>query len=171
MVTLENNQLREAVTLQAMQPTPVNLAYHFMHPWAPTAKFYLGELLDGTEVHGEFIGDRKHRIAQPTRWSALFDETLGTGAVTYVVAAPQQPGHWQTNYWDIDDVYRKHYFVTFQNQTIPVGQEFHYEIITAPFTAKKGTWAVEARQLAKKLASQTASRQKPETATPGAGEN
>jgi hypothetical protein len=71
-----------------------------------------------------------------------------------VVQAPTQPGHWQTNYWDIDEVYRKHYFVTFKGQTIPVGEKFRYEVITAPFAATLETWKAEARQLARQLASE-----------------
>jgi hypothetical protein len=62
VVTVENNRLREAVTLTATEPTPINVAYHFMHPWAPTARHFLGELQDGTELQGEFVGDRKHRF-------------------------------------------------------------------------------------------------------------
>ena len=66
------------------------------------------------------------------RWSAIYDASTGKGAVTYVLDAPADDD-WRTRYWDVPDVYRKHYLATFLNKTVPVGREFRYRVVVVPF--------------------------------------
>jgi hypothetical protein len=146
-IEARDNRLLEDVRLRADQPTPVKLIYHFMHPWTFTATEYLAELPDGTRMEGAFCGDHKFRVDRPTRWSAIYDGPSSKGAVTCVLAAPTDDD-WRTRYWDISDRYRKHYFVTFQNKTVPANREFHYQVLTIPFAAPHAAWKTTATRLA-----------------------
>ncbi len=146
-IRIHDNRIVEEVRLTADKATPVNLVYHFMHPWTATATEYAAELLDGTRIEGVFDGDRKQKIDQATRWSAIYDGPSGKGAVTYVLDAPENDD-WRTRYWDVPDRYRKHYLVTFLGRTVPEGQEFRYRIVTVPFEAEAGDWKMEAARVA-----------------------
>jgi hypothetical protein len=147
IIEARDNRILEDVRLRAEQPTPVKLIYHFMHPWTFTATEYLAELPDGTRMEGAFCGDHKFRVDRPTRWSAIYDGPSAKGAITCVLAAPEGDD-WRTRYWDISDRYRKHYFVTFQNKTVPAKREFHYQVLTMPFAAPAAAWKVTAARLA-----------------------
>ncbi len=136
----------EDVELQAETPTPVNLIYHFMHPWTPAMTHFFAETMDGREVFGEFDDDKRQEIDQPTRWSAVYNADERNGVFTGVLIAP--PAHWRTRYWDVPDRYRKHYFTTFMDETIPPGPVFHYRIVTIPFEAPLESWKSLARELA-----------------------
>lgn len=146
-VEVGDNRIVEQVRLTAAQPTPVKLIYHFMHPWTFTATEYLAELRDGSRLEGPFVGDHKFRVDRATRWSAIYDGPTGKGAVTYVLDAPQDDD-WRTRYWDISDRYRKHYFVTFMDKTVPAGREFLYRVVTVPFEALGPRWKAEAGRVA-----------------------
>ncbi|MEZ5947937.1 MAG: hypothetical protein R3C12_01610 [Planctomycetaceae bacterium] len=147
-ILVTQGKIYESVRLVADEATPVSLIYHFMHPWVPSARDYLAETWEGQEISGRFDGDRGQKIDQPTRWSALHDPETNTGAVTCVLEAPAEAGHWRTRYWDIDKVYRKHYFTTFLNQTIPAHREYSYGIVTIPFFANSDEWQDVAKQIA-----------------------
>lgn len=146
-VRVAADQIVEEVLLEAEKDTPVELIYHFMHPWTQTATEYLAELTDGARVAGAFNGDRRQKIDRPTRWSAVYDAPSGKGIVTGVLAAPE--GHpWRTRYWDVPDVYRKHYFTTFLNETVPAGKKLRYRVVTAPFAAAPEAWKAAAERVA-----------------------
>ncbi len=146
-ILVRAGRIIEDVRLKADRPTPVNLIYHFMHPWTQTGTEYCAELLDGSHVSGVFNGDKKHKIDKPTRWSAIYDGPSGNGAVTYVLDAPEDDD-WRTRYWDVPGRYRKHYFVTFLKKTIPAGREFHYRIVTVPFQSPRADWQAAAARVA-----------------------
>lgn len=145
-IEVADGRITEDVRLKADTPTPVKLIYHFMHPWTATATEYLAELPDGKRVEGPFVGDRGMRIDKPTRWSAIYDGPSGKGAVSLVLAAPDEDG--RTRYWDITGRYRKHYFVTFLQKTVPADREFHYRMVTVPFAAPAAAWKEEAARIA-----------------------
>lgn len=147
-IEIHDNQIVEDVRLTAEKATPVNLIYHFMHPWTATATDYLAELPDGSHVEGAFQGDRGHRIDQAVRWSAIYDASTSKGAVTYVVDVPEEDD-WRTRYWDFPDRYRKHYLVTFLDRTVPAGEEFHYRVRNAFFEADSEQWHEVATQVAR----------------------
>ena len=159
VVTVKDNRIVEDVHLKAEKPTPVNLIYHFMHPWVPTLTEYLAELPDGTRVEGAFTGDKTQKIDKPTRWSAVYDAPTQKGAVTCVLEAPADD-NWRTRYWDVPDVYRKHYFTTFLGKTVPADKEFHYRVVIQPFAAPQATWKAEAERVAKECA--TLGKEQPE---------
>ncbi|MHC4399354.1 MAG: hypothetical protein ACYTG0_06725 [Planctomycetota bacterium] len=138
-IAVRDNRILEEVKLRADKPTPVNLIYHFMHPWTPTATEYLAELLDGSRVEGVFNGDRAQKIDGATRWSAVYDGPSGMGAVTYVLDAPSDDD-WRTRYWDVPDRYRKHYLTTFLGKTVPGDREFLYRVVTVPVEASAPRW-------------------------------
>ncbi len=147
-IQVADHRIVEHVRLKADRPTPVTRIYHFMHPWTPTATDYAAELLDGTRVRGVFDGDRGMKIDRPTRWSAIYDGPTGKGAVTAVLDAP--PGDaWRTRYWDVPERYRKHYFTTFLNATVPADKELHYRVVTVPFEAGRDGWQFQAERLAR----------------------
>lgn len=146
-IDVRDNRIWEDVRLKADKPTPVNLIYHFMHPWTQTATEYCAELLDGSRIEAAFTGDKGQKIDKPTRWSAVYDAPSGKGVVTYVLEAPKD-NQWRTRYWDISDRYRKHYFVTFLGQTVPANTEFHYRVVTVPFAASADQWKAEAARVA-----------------------
>lgn len=145
--TVGDNRIIEDVTLAAQKPTAVNLIYHFMHPWTFTATEYLAESLDGTRVEGLFTGDKQQKVDMATRWSAIYDPPSKKGAVTHVLDAPADDD-WRTRYWDVPDVYRKHYLATFLNKTVPAGRKFHYRIVTIPFEAAEENWKDAAARVA-----------------------
>ena len=146
-VEVREDRIFEDVRLRADTPTRVSRIYHFMHPWTPTATEYMGELLDGTRVGGVFNGDGAHKINRATRWSAIYDAPSGKGAVTVVLDAPRDDD-WRTRYWDVPKRYRKHYFTTFLNGTVPANKELHYRIVTVPFQASPERWKDEATRVA-----------------------
>ena len=150
-ITVTDNKIVEEVTLSATQPTEVNLIYHFMHPWTFTASEYLAEALDGKRIEGSFTGDRKQKIDVATRWSAIYAPPSSRGAVTYVLNAPDDDD-WRTRYWDVPDVYRKHYLATFLQKTISTDREFYYRVVTAPFEATQDSWKDTAERVAKSCA-------------------
>jgi hypothetical protein len=147
-IDVRRNRIVEDVRITAEKPTPVNLIYHFMHPWLPSATEYLAELRDGERVEGEFQGDRGQHIDQAVQWSALYDGPSGKGIVTYVLDVPTDDD-WRTRYWDVPDVYRKHYMATFLNRTVPADREFRYRVLTVPFEAEQVHWKKEAARVAK----------------------
>ncbi len=147
-LTVRGGRIFEEVRLRADEPQRVNLIYHFMHPWTPTATEYCAELLDGTRIVGQFTGDRGQKIDQPARWTAIYDAPSGKGAITYTLDAPSE-NTWRIRYWDVPERYRKYYFVTFPSQTVPAGCEFRYRIVTIPFEAEPPQWLQEATRLAK----------------------
>ncbi len=138
-ILVNENRILEEVQLRAEQPTPVNLIYHFMHPWTPTATEYCAELLDGTRVEGSFTGDKSQKIDKATRWSAIYDGPSQKGAVSYVLSTPQN-AEWRTRYWDQPERYRKHYFVTFLKETVPADVTFRYRMLTVPFESTPDRW-------------------------------
>ena len=146
-ISARDNRIVEDVKLSAAKPTAVNLIYHFMHPWTFTATEYLAESLDGTRVEGTFTGDKGQKIDKATRWSAIYDAPTGKGAVTYVLDAPTDDD-WRTRYWDVPDVYRKHYLATFLNKTVPAGREFRYRVVIVPFESVAQRWKDTAAQVA-----------------------
>lgn len=146
-IRVRDGRIQEEVRLEAEKATPVNLFYHFMHPWTQTATEYMAELLDGTRHEGEFDGDGGQKINKATRWSAIYDGPSGKGAVTYVLEAPADDD-WRTRYWDVPDRYRKHYLTTFLGKTIPADEKFVYRIVTVPFEAGAEDWKAEAVRVA-----------------------
>ncbi|NLX99805.1 MAG: hypothetical protein GXY83_27225 [Rhodopirellula sp.] len=150
-IDVRDNRITEDVRMAAGKPTPVELIYHFMHPWTDTATAYCAELPDGSRIDGEFTGDKTQKIDQPTRWSAIYDEPSGKGAVTCVLKTPEDDD-WRTRYWDVPDGYRKHYLATFLKKTVPAGREFHYRIVTAPFEAVPADWQKVAAGVASEAA-------------------
>ena len=146
-IAVEDNRIIEDVRLKAEKATAVNLIYHFMHPWTFTATEYLAESLDGARIEGTFTGDKVQKIDKATRWSAIYDPPTKKGAVTYVLDAPAEDD-WRTRYWDVPNVYRKHYLATFLNKTIPAAKEFHYRIVTVPFEAVPAQWQETAARVA-----------------------
>jgi hypothetical protein len=138
-ILVADGRIVEEAILSAREDTPCSLIYHFMHPWVHDMSDYLAELPDGSRVDGEFVGDKAQKISQPTRWSAVYSRTLGRGAVTVVWDVPEDLP-WQTRYWDVPDVYRKHYFTTFINAEVPTGREFRYRVVTIPFAADAADW-------------------------------
>lgn len=149
-ITVRDNRIYEEVAMRALQPTKATVIYHFMHPWVDSMTEFLAVLVDGTKVAGAFDGDGKMKVDMPTRWSAVYEPTLGKGAVTYVLDVPEGK-QWRTWYWDKPPSYRKHYLVTFQNDTVPAGEEFYYRIVTAPFTAELEEWKMKAQMVADML--------------------
>ncbi len=147
-IDVEGGRIVEDVRLRADKPTPVNLIYHFMHPWTHTATAYCAALLDSTRVEGVFDGDRSQKVDRATRWSAVYDGPSGKGAVTCVLAAPADDD-WRTRYWDVPNVYRKHYLATFLSRTVPADREFHYRVVTVPFEASEERWKEEAARVAR----------------------
>lgn len=145
--SVRDNRIDERVWLRADEPTPVNLVYHFMHPWTPGMTRYCAELPDGSRVEGDFTGDRAQKVDRPTRWSAVFGSASGKGAVTCVLDAPAGDD-WRTRYWDVPGRYRKHYLATFLSKTVPADREFHYRVVTVPFESSDERWTEEAARLA-----------------------
>jgi len=146
-IDVDSRRIVEDVRLSAEQAAAVDLVYHFMHPWTPTATEYLAELPDGSRVAGRFDGDGTQKIDKPTRWSAIYDGPSGAGAVTCVLAAPAGDD-WRTRYWDKPPSYRKHYFVTNLKRTIPAGEQAHYRVAVQPFAATVEAWPGEAARVA-----------------------
>ena len=138
-VDVLEDRIVEDVVLRAKKETPLNLMYHFMHPWVPEMSDYCGVTEEGIEVRGRFVGDGKMKIQQPVRWSAVYSETLERGAVTVVLAVPEGI-EWDARYWDKEGVYRKHYFATLFSQSPPLNKDLHYRVAVLPFEATPETW-------------------------------
>ncbi len=149
-ITVTSDWIDEEVTVQTSQPVELNVFYHFMHPWLPVMSDYLAVLPDGKQVSGKFVDDSGMRISSPVAWSAVYSDELQKGALTVVLAVPtNQP--WDTRYWDKPEVYRKHYFATFEKALMPANQAFYYKVRSAPFSATPETWQATATRLADKM--------------------
>ena len=146
-VTVADNRILEEIRLQAVKPVALNLLYHAMHPWVVAMNRYLAVKTDGTRIEGEFVNDKGMRVAAPVRWSAVYSDTLGMGAVTVVLEVPEGLP-WDTRYWDVPKRYHKHYLRTFADAVVPVGQTFTYRILTIPFQASAAAWQDTAAGLA-----------------------
>jgi len=146
-VTVKDNRILEEVVMSAEKPLALNLLYHFMHPWVPAMSHFLAEKTDGTVVEGRFVDDKGMKVSAPVRWSAVFSESLGKGAVTRVLEVPEDLP-WDVRYWDQPERYRKHYMTVFTNSTVEPGRTFRYRVLTTPFAADAATWPQVARGLA-----------------------
>jgi hypothetical protein len=146
---LTGEVLEETVTMRCDEDLPMSLVYHFMHPWLVAMSDYLAEGLDGKIIAGEFVGDGGGRIEVPVKWSAVYSRQLGKGTVTSTVETPQ--GYpWKIHYWDRKDIYRKHYFVAFQNATIPPGIDLRYRLRTRAFECDAESWHQRAMELGRR---------------------
>lgn len=146
-ILVADGRIVEEARLSAREETRCSLIYHFMHPWVHDMSDFLAELPDGNRVEGAFVGDKAQKVSRPTRWSAVYSRTLGRGAVTVVWDVPDDLP-WQTRYWDVPEVYRKHYFTTFVNAEVPTGREFRYRVVTIPFAADAESWQQTAAAVA-----------------------
>lgn len=146
VVTVADNRIVEEVHLRTKEKADFNLIYHFMHPWTTEMSDYLAELPDGTKVNGAFDGDSKQKISQPVKWSAVYSQMLGKGAVTIVWDIPADLP-WQTRYWDVPTRYRKHYLTTFMNAEVPVDRDLRYRVVTIPFAATAEEWQAKVATL------------------------
>ena len=155
VVTVLPDRIHESVSVSAMEDTPLELMYHFMHPWDPAMTHYVGEQRDGTVLRGAFDNDKKQELDVPTTWSAVYNKQQQRGALTVVLDAPEQD--WRTRYWDVPNRYRKHYFTTFLGETVLAETRHDYRIVTIPFQSGVDIWeehahvlADEAREIASK---------------------
>jgi len=144
-VTVHPDRIYESVSVTASEDTPLELMYHFMHPWDPAMTHYIGMGQDGVLRRGIFDNDKKQELDVPTSWSAVYNETQKRGALTVVLKAPRKG--WRTRYWDVPGRYRKHYFTTFLNETFLAGSKAEYHIVTVPFRADVNVWEEEAYRL------------------------
>ncbi|MBT3377435.1 MAG: hypothetical protein HN742_34470 [Lentisphaerae bacterium] len=147
LIRISDDRILEDVVMSASEPSKLNLIYHFMHPWTTEMSDYLGVLPDGSRVEGEFVDDKGMKISKPVSWSSVYSRTLQAGAVTVVLAVPEGV-RWSARYWDVPKRYRKHYLAAFTNSTVPVGQEFHFRVLTIPFAATAETWRADSERLA-----------------------
>ncbi len=145
-VRLDGNAIAEEVVMSAGAPVALNFMYHFMHPWVPAMSHFLAEGVDGGPIEGGFAGGGAMRIGAPVRWSAVYSETLGKGAVTRVLEVPDGVP-WQVRYWDVPERYRKHYFMVFSKTTVEPGAEYRFRVVTVPFAAPLDGWREAARAL------------------------
>jgi len=146
-VIVADNRIEEEVKMKALKETPVDLIYFFMHPWVPTVTEFLAETTSGEKVEGAFVNDKGMKVSKPTKWSAIYDGPTGKGAVTCNLKAPDE-SKWVTWYWDIPDVYRKHYIRAFPKMTVPANKEFEYKAVVIPFAAPQDNWKAAAEKLA-----------------------
>ncbi|NOY80832.1 MAG: hypothetical protein GXP31_07480 [Kiritimatiellaeota bacterium] len=146
-VTILPDRIVEQVGVKAEKPQKLNLFYHFMHPWVTDMDRFIAVKADGSELEGAFVGDKQMKVGVPVRWSAVYSGELEMGAVTVVLDAPRDT-KWLVWYWDVPGRYRKHYFVTFRNETVPTGRTFSYRIATIPFAAAPETWKETAKRVA-----------------------
>lgn len=146
VVTVLPDRIYEAVSVTAMEDTPLELMCHFMHPWDPAMTHFAGEQFDGTMLRGIFDNDKKQELNVPTKWSAVYNRAQERGAVTVVLLAPETG--WRTRYWDVPNRYRKHYFTTFVDDTLRAEHPVSYRIVTLPFQAAFHHWENHARNVA-----------------------
>jgi hypothetical protein len=149
-VTVQNNRIVEEVAMTAAKPVALDHLYHFMHPWVPAMSHFLAERADGQRLEGRFVDDKGFKINAPVKWSAVFSESLGKGAVTAVLEVPAELP-WEVRYWDMPERYRKHYFVVFSKATIEPGRTWRYRVVTQPFAAAPETWQRLAGDVAQSL--------------------
>jgi hypothetical protein len=147
-VHVTGNRILEEVAMSVSKPMALNYLYHFMHPWVPAMSDFLAEGTDGTLNEGRFADDKGMKVCAPVRWSAVFSEALGKGAVTRVLEAPAGLP-WEVRYWDMPERYRKHYFMVFSNATVEPGRTYRYRVLTIPFAATADTWRETARGVAR----------------------
>jgi hypothetical protein len=145
-VRVAGNRILEEVSMRADKPMALDLLYHFMHPWVPAMSDFLAEGVDGQAIGGRFVDDKAMKVNAPVRWSAVFSESLGKGAVTRVLEVPEGLP-WEVRYWDMPERYRKHYLVTFEKSTVEPGQTYRYRVLTVPFAGTRETWQETARAL------------------------
>jgi hypothetical protein len=148
------DRIVEDVVMRTEKPEPLNLLYHFMHPWVTDMSDYLAETETGETISGEFVGDKGMKIQKPVRWSAVYSRTLEAGAVTVVVDTPDGID-WDARYWDVPDRYRKHYFTTFVKQALPAGQDLHYRVIVLPYEADPADWQQTVRERVAEVSGKT----------------
>lgn len=145
--TVTGKWIDEEVTLRAGEDTRMSLVYNFMHPWLVTMTEYMAELTDGTMVSEQFAGDGKSKLLKPVSWSAVYCRDTKLGAVTVVLNVPENRS-WYTQYWDQPTSYKKHYMVSFRNETMPGEQDFYYKVRVIPFEAQPDAWESAARRIA-----------------------
>lgn len=153
-VTIGANRIEEVVTMAAEKPVTLDHLYHFMHPWVPAMSHFLAERTDGQRLDGRFVDDKGMKMSVPVRWSAVYGETLGKGAVTAVLEVPADLP-WEVRYWDMPERYRKHYFVVLRNTTLEPGRTLRYRVATQPFAAAATSWQQVADSLARSLLTET----------------
>ena len=150
VVDIADDKIVETVTVEAIKPEKLDLFYHFMHPWSPTATDYIAETTDGKIIQNTFKGDKGFKIEKPVKWSAVFDATLNTGAVIFLSELPAN-ARFSVKYWDMPPRYRKHYLQTMNKVELKPGTKYSYRAIVVPFAATPDDWKKQVIAIVKGL--------------------
>ena len=153
-VEVKDDRVREQVTVRTDKEVPLDLVYHFMHPWTVTATEYLAGGEGKPEVGGVFADTKDFHVKQDLDWVAEYDAPSGKGLVSRLLRKPEIGGA-TILLWDVPKTYRKFYLRCFTAKTVPAGFAGTYEMVTGFFEAEPATWKDVARTLAVDLAAKT----------------
>lgn len=133
---LAGNRLTETACVKAARDVKFEKVYHFMHAWRPEiTHFQYGrgeELLSGGRFSDAKGDDRQFYYEPDPDWVAVFDAKSGHAAVSRLLAKPKVGGA-AMKLWNVQGVYRKFYFETFVDQTMPADFQGEYRMTTEFF--------------------------------------
>ena len=151
---LKNNRIYETAVMKAKQETPLNVAYHFMHAWTPTATAFLACATDGNELQDVLKDSNdvkgKHYVLRDLAWIAVYDGPSGKGIVSRLLEKPEIGGG-NSLLVNAPAIYRKCYVMCFEGKSLPAGFEGKYRMVTGFFEAKSNEWQDAARKLSQDL--------------------
>lgn len=158
-VEIRDNVLRETATVRLpadADPVPLDLVYHFMHPWHVDSTHYLagrdGEIIADGELDRSEDANRHFYVNQPADWIAIYNANTETFIVSYLQKKPAISTAIAA-IWNVHGAYRKFYLRCFTNDTVPAGFDGTWHMVTGFDVAGQDQWQEAARKLADQLSS------------------
>ena len=151
-INITSDKIVETVIVEAFKPEKLNLFYHFMYPWAVTTTDYMAELSDGKIIQNKFNGDKGFKIKKTVKWSAIFDDTMNTGAIIFISELPKGIRSF-LKYWDRPYAYKKHYLQTMNGMKLKPGKKYRYQAIVVPFASTPDKWSEKVSEIVKEIKS------------------
>jgi hypothetical protein len=158
-VELRDNRIWETATFRLpadVDPVPLKLVYHFMHPWHVDSTHYMaardGEVVHSGELDRSEETNRKFYVNEEVDWIAIYNANTKTYLVSYLLEKPDVSTAIAA-IWNVNGAYRKFYLRCFTNDTVPSGFEGTYRMVTGFGVAEQSEWEEAARSTAGKLKS------------------
>ncbi|QDT31928.1 hypothetical protein [Thalassoglobus polymorphus] len=153
---IKENRFYETTTVEADVETHLDLVYHFMHAWTPTAS----ELIAGNDatpeedIHQPLLDDEKFArlfyINRVVDWLSIYEPNSQQFAVSRILSAPKETES-ISMVWNVPKTYRKYYLKAFQSQKVPKGFAGTWKMVTAFGHEDPGKWQPAAKKLAREL--------------------
>jgi len=149
---LENNQLREQVTLEAIEESEIGVLYHFMHPWESCFQEFVLQGAQTPAVKQVFSAENERKFVwepMPT-WAALYDPTAKLSVLSVVHSERPLGAEPQWLMWNRGRDRKLYYVPGKKIKHIP-GSQSDAVMLTCFIDCEPSSWVEQAAALAAEL--------------------